>query len=127
MLPETVRVPASEAMREALPSVTLPLCVLSPLMLRSAPPVEMPVPLSVRLRATVMPPEYSSAAPFCTATELALPNALLAVARMAPLVMPTVPVKLFVAPEIVSVPLPVFARLPDPVRKRASVCAAATL
>ena len=85
------------------------------------------MPLIVRFRLTVIPPEYSSAAPLCTATPLEAPSALLAVARMAPLVMPTVPVKLLVVPEMVSVPLPVLAKFPLPVRKRDSVCAVATL
>ncbi|MEN6504368.1 MAG: hypothetical protein ABFD92_07510 [Planctomycetaceae bacterium] len=49
--------PASELIRAAEPSVTVPCQTLSPLMLRSAPVVLTPVPLSVRASApTVMPP-----------------------------------------------------------------------
>ncbi len=66
LVPLSVRVPASELIREALPSVIAPLNVLLPLVLRNAPPPEIPVPLSVRASATVMTPVTLRAAPLAT-------------------------------------------------------------
>ena len=67
MPPEIVKLPASEFTRVALPSVTAPVQVLRPLMLRSAPSAATPVPSSVRASpVTVIPPCSCSAAPEAT-------------------------------------------------------------
>ena len=51
-----VRVPLSELIRAALARVTVPCQTFVPLMLRSAPSVDTPVPLRVRASfPTVMP------------------------------------------------------------------------
>ena len=64
--PLKVRLPASRPMLEAALSETVFVAVLSPLMFRSAPPEEMPVPFSTRGSGEVMPPVNSSAAPSLT-------------------------------------------------------------
>ena len=72
-LPEAkVKVPASELIRAAEPSVTTPDTVLAPTTLRKAPPPRTPVPLSVSASATVMPPCSDSVAPASTVVPPAL-------------------------------------------------------
>ena len=67
ILPETVSVPASELMRLAVTRATVPVQVLAPEMLRSAPSLEMPVPFKVRVSpVTVMLFCICSAAPAVT-------------------------------------------------------------
>jgi hypothetical protein len=67
IVPETVRVPASELRRAAEPRLMAPAQELAPLILRRAPVLEIPVPLSVRASVpTLMPPCNWSAAPLVT-------------------------------------------------------------
>ena len=93
-LPLIVReLPDAVLIVDAAVSVTLPLTVLEPLRLTSAPPPAMPVPASpVIASATVMPPCKASTAPLVTEVPpAAVPSAVLFAAI-------TVPVEMVVAP-----------------------------
>ena len=89
-----LKVPLSELIRAAEPKVIAPTYVLSPLMLRKAPPELMPVPFNVNASALkVRPPDNSRAAPFATVVPLSIaPNAAALVARKTPALIVVTPV-----------------------------------
>ena len=63
---ESVKRPASELIRVALPNVIVPEKVLLPLIFLKAPSVETPVPFRVKALLTLMPPCTCKAAPAAT-------------------------------------------------------------
>ena len=111
-----LRVPASELMREAPAKVIKPEIVLSPEMLRRAPPELMPVPVRLIASALAGVAVSSSAALFATVVEpLVLPRALASETRSAPALTLMAPEKELLLPESVRVFAPALAKAPLPV------------
>ena len=88
-----VRLPESELICEAAPSVISPAKVLSPEMFRKAPAALIPVPLRFRASAPIeIPPESSNAAPLATVVPAAVvPREVAFEARRAPALMVVAP------------------------------------
>ena len=96
-------------------SVTVPLTVLVPLALISAPPDDTPLPDRVRFSATVMLPDRASAAPSATVVPpVVLPSALAWLTVTVPLLIVKAPLKPLLLPDRVRSPAPALVRLPDP-------------
>ena len=83
--PPNVNEPSSTATLEFAVKVTAPLKVFAPEILRSTPPLAMPVPATLNGSAEVMPPMISSASPEpTTVPAVAAPKAALFAMRIAP-------------------------------------------
>src|SRR6476469_6148363 len=103
--PESVNVPASELIRDAVPNVIAPDQVLLLAKLRNAPPLEIPVPFKVIASPMERPlPSTCTAAPVVTLVVPAVvPSAVLFCTSRIPTLTVVVPVYVF-APERVTVP-----------------------
>ena len=114
--PERVRVPASELIRVSPVSVMAPAKLLLPLRLCSAPPDDIPDPLSVSaLLPTLMPPLKRSSAPLATEIEPAVvPSAAELRISIDPPLMVVLPVKLL-ALLMMTAPAPVLSMPVPPV------------
>ncbi len=97
--------PASTCISVAALNVMLPVSVLAPDKLRTAPLLDTPVPDKLRASASVMPPEISSAPPLTVVPPAAVPKPPEDVTRSTPPLMVVAPVKVWSAVKI-WVPLP---------------------
>ena len=105
-VPPRVNVPASDETRDALPKLSVPLWVLSPLRLRSTPPADTPVPLIVRFSEMVMLFDMANTAPLSTVVAPAVvPSAAELPTSKVPVATRTAPLNAL-TPESVSVEAP---------------------